>query len=348
MALNLVVGDVVLRPFRSPASDYAGMAAANQRTRDAAGMNEVITAESFARDYAYLVNSDLDRDLLVAERDGSIVGYCRVEWRDLENGGRTFAAITLLDPTANDEVTYRTMLEWAETRLADKARAIPVEARRPSAMRVFTFGTEAALMAVLETTGWVRTGHGYEMVRPTLDDVPDVPMPAGLVVRPIGLDETSRRLVWDAASDAFKDERDEMEPTEEDFRHWLADPNEDPALWIIAYDGDEIAGGVNGKIDPAENAHHGRERGSVDGVWTRRPWRRRGLARALIARCLVRLRDHGMTSAALGVDGLNPNQAMTLYTSLGFEVATTSYDWKKALPADAAPPLDDGVPETPR
>ena len=346
MALNLAVGGVVLRSFRSPDADYAGMAAANQRTRDAAGVNEVITAESFARDYAYLVNSDLSQDLLVAERDGSIVGYCRVEWRDLENGSRTFAAIALLDPTANDGPTYRAMLEWAETRLADKARAIPVEARRPSAMRVYTFGTEAALMGVLEETGWQRTGHGYEMVRPTLDDVPEVPMPEGLVVRPIGLDEASRRRVWDALVEAFADERDEQAPTEEDLQHWLSDPNEDPALWIIAYDGDEIAGGVNGKIDPAENAHHGRERGSVDGVWTRRPWRRRGLARALIARCLVRLRDHGMTSAALGVDGLNPNQAMTLYTSLGFEIDTTAYDWKKPLPADAAPPLDDGPTET--
>ena len=44
-----------------------------------------------------------------------------------------------------------------------------------------------------------------------------------------------------------------------------------------------------------------------------------------------------MTSAYLGVDGLNPNQAMTLYTSLGFEIASTSYDWTKPLPADAAP-----------
>ena len=338
MALNVVVGDVVLRPFRSPEADYAGMAAANQRTRDAAGMGEVITAESLARDYAYLVNSDLEHDLIVAERNGTIVGYCRVEWRDLENGKRTFAAVSLLDPTASDEATYRPMLAWAERRLADKARAIPVADRRPSAMRIYTFGAEVALMAVLESTGWTRTGQGYEMVRPTLDDIPEVVMPEGLVVRPVGLDEASRRRVWVALTEAFADERDEAAPTEEDLQHWLADPNEDPALWVIAFDGDEIAGGVNGKIDPAENAHHGRERGSIDGVWTRRPWRRRGLARALIARCLVRLRDHGMTSAYLGVDGLNPNQAMTLYTSLGFEIDTTSYDWHKPLPADAAPP----------
>ena len=348
MALNVVVGDVRLRPFRSPEADYAGMAAANQRMRDAAGIGEVITAESLARDYDHLVNSDLAHDLIVAERDGVIVGYCRVEWRDLENGSRSFATITLLDPTANDERTYAAMLSWAEARLADKARAIPVSDRRPSAMAMYTFDADRALMAVLASTGWTRTGHGYEMVRPTLDDIPEVPLPDGLVVRPVGVDEASRRRVWRALTEAFADERDERAPTDEDLRLWLADPHEDPALWVIAYDGDEIAGGVNGKIDPIENAHHGRERGNVDAVWTRRPWRRRGLARALIARCLVRLRDHGMTSAALGVDGLNPNQAMTLYTSLGFEIAVTAYDWKKALPIDAAPPLPDLPPESPR
>ena len=88
---------------------------------------------------------------------------------------------------------------------------------------------------------------------------------------------------------------------------------------------------------PTENAHHGRERGLVAAVYTRRQWRRRGLARALIARCLVRLRERGMTSAYLGVDGLNPNQATDLYASLGFEVVSTSYDWTKPLPADVAP-----------
>ena len=91
------------------------------------------------------------------------------------------------------------------------------------------------------------------------------------------------------------------------------------------FDGDEIAGAVLGKIDPAENAHHGRERGIVDAVFTRRRGVDAGLARALIARALVRLRDHGMTSAYLGVDGLNPNQAMTLYGSLGFEIETEEH-----------------------
>ena len=38
-----------------------------------------------------------------------------------------------------------------------------------------------------------------------------------------------------------------------------------------------------------------------------------------------------MTSAYLGVDGANPNQAMDLYAGLGFEVATSTIDWRKPL-----------------
>ena len=320
--------------------DYVGMAAANQRARDDAGIEEVITAERMARDYAHHVNCDPVDDILVVERDGVIAGYGRTEWRDLEDGTRSFTVMQILAPEHVATGAYRSMLGWAERRAVAKARAIPQEERRPSLLRASTFGAELDLIALLESTAWTRNGSGYEMVRPTLDDIPDAPMPAGLRVRPVSLDPAARRVVWDAASEAFADERAESSPTEADWLAHLEDPYNDPALGVIAYDGDEIAGGAEGRIDPAENAHHGRERGLVAGVWTRRPWRRRGLARALIARCLVRLRDHGMTSAYLSVDGLNPNQAMTLYTSLGFEVASTSYDWTKPLPADAAPPAD--------
>ena len=59
-------------------------------------------------------------------------------------------------------------------------------------MRCYTFGAESVLAATLEDRGWERIGHGYEMVRADLDDIPDVPLPDGLVVRPIGLDEASK------------------------------------------------------------------------------------------------------------------------------------------------------------
>lgn len=319
------------RRFRG-AADYPGMVAANQATRDAAGIQEVITVEGMANTYAHLTNSDPDGDVLVVERDGVVVGYARVEWRDQADGTRGFVSVCLLHPDHRRQGIGTAMLGWCEARSAANAVALPDHATVPSLMEAFAQGAEAGAVALLERSGWTRSGHGYDMVRPTLDHIPEVAMPAGLVVRPIGMDAASRRAVWEAAAEAFRDERLEPEWSEEDWLRELADPNEDPSLWVVAFDGQEIAGAVRGKIDPAENAHHGRERGIAASVFTRRPWRRRGLARALLARCLVRLRDHGMTSAWLGVDGLNPNQAMTLYGSLGFETASMSIDWTKPLP----------------
>ncbi len=324
------------RHFRG-AADYPGMAAANQATRDDAGIQEVITVESIANRYDHLVNSDPDEDILIVERDGRIVAYARVEWRDLTDGTRSFVTLCLLHPSERRQGVGRAMLGWSEARLAAKAANLPDNRDVPSRMQAFTFGGETGSIALLEGAGWVRDGHGYEMVRATLEDIPQVPLPVGLDVRTIGTDEASRGQVWDALIEAFRDHRAEPERTDEDRAEFLADPIHDPSLWIVAFDGTEVAGGVLGTINPEENRHHGRDRGIVGAVFTRRPWRRRGLARALIARSLETHRDRGMTSAYLGVDGENPNQAMTLYRSLGFEIETTSIDWIKPLPNQPPP-----------
>lgn len=327
------IGGILFRRFRGFEVDIAGLAAANQALRDASGVEEVVTAADMAREYRHLTNCDLDRDLLVAERDGRIVGYARCEWRDLADGTRAFTTIAAVEPVQRGTGIVGALLSWAETHLVEMAAGIEPAQRRPSALGTFTFAAETEAIAALEQQGWIRTGMGYEMVRETLDDIPAVPLPDGLEVRPLSADRRDLRHVWDAATDAFRDERGEPEPTEQDWLRFLDDEREDPSLWAVAFDGDDVAGGVQGLIDPEADAHHGRSRGVVDGVWTRRPYRRRGLARALIADVLVRLRERGMTSAYLGVDGLNPNHASTLYRSLGFEPVSTTYDWKKALPA---------------
>ena len=306
--------------------DLAGMAEANQLARDDAGVEEYLTVESMTRFYSHLVNCDLARDLLVVERHGRTIGYVRVEWRDLTNGERQFFSLCVLEPGERRQGIGQAMLSWSEQRLAEIAATIPDD--RPGQLFGYTYSTDLAANALLEKNGWSQVARGYEMVRRTLDDIPEIDMPEGLVTR--SGDETERRKIWEASREAFRDHRDEQEWTEEDWARFPGDLP-DPSLWVIGYDGDEVAGGILNNIDAEENAHHGRARGVLASVWTGARWRRRGLAKALIARSLVRLRERGMTSAYLGVDGANPNQAMDLYAGLGFEVATSTIDWRKPL-----------------
>jgi ribosomal protein S18 acetylase RimI-like enzyme len=56
-----------------------------------------------------------------------------------------------------------------------------------------------------------------------------------------------------------------------------------------------------------------------------------------VAESLLRLRERGMTSAMLGVDGANPNQAMTLYEDVGFEIAATELEWRRPFAAVEVP-----------
>ncbi len=287
--------------------------------------------------YANLTNSDLDRDLVLVERvtePPTTAGYARVEWRDLTDGRRAFGTIVVLAPDVRTPALARAMVAWAESRMVENARTVPARPDTIAFMQAYTLGPDATLPDALVASGWRQHGRGYEMLVEPLDEVPAMPIPDGLDLRPLADDEATRRAVWDALVEAFRDHRDEPEASDADWRQFRDDPKYDTSLWVVAFDGDQIAGGALGLIDDEQIEHQGIQRGYVDAVFTRPAWRRRGLARAAVAEVLVRFRERGMTSAFLEVDGLNPNQAMGLYESLGFRAVTTSADWTKPLPDD--------------
>ena len=84
-------------------------------------------------------------------------------------------------------------------------------------------------------------------------------------------------------------------------------------------------------IDEDKNAKYDRQGGYTEFISVRRPWRRRGLARALIAKSFRHLRDQGMDEAALGVDTQNLIGAFRLYESMGFEKVMRWTDFRKNM-----------------
>ena len=74
-----------------------------------------------------------------------------------------------------------------------------------------------------------------------------------------------------------------------------------------------------------------RLRGYTENISVRRPWRRRGLARALIAASFPLLRARGMTEAALGVDTENLSGALRVYESCGFQSVSRETLYRKPL-----------------
>ena len=113
------------------------------------------------------------------------------------------------------------------------------------------------------------------------------------------------------------------------FSNGLPAPQFKPSLWQVAWDGGEIAGGVFNRVDEEANKQLNIQRGWAEPIITRRPWRRRGLARALLMRSLRTFREMGMTEAALVVDTQNPNGALGLYESCGFRMEYRSVIYER-------------------
>jgi ribosomal protein S18 acetylase RimI-like enzyme len=167
------------------------------------------------------------------------------------------------------------------------------------------------------------------MVRPFSDPIQVTPIPEGLEIRTVPRDQF--RKVWEADQEAFKDHWGYVPGTEEDYQRWLKDPLHDPNIWRVAWEGDQVAGMVLNFLNEEENKEYNRKRGWTEDISVRRPWRRRGLARALLTRSLQMFKDMGMEHAALGVDTQNLSGALNLYQSVGFRVEKQHTDYRKKL-----------------
>lgn len=320
------------------AADLPGMVAVNVAVRRANGIDEVPTVEMLANQYANLTNCDPARDVAVVELDGAIVGYVRVGWSDASDGSRSYDSTCLLHPDHLGQGVGRAMLAWGEARIREIAADHPAD--RSRWFESETWNPEPPGTRLLTRSGYRPVRTFYEMIRPDLENIPHAEMPDGFEIRPVNLADI--RAVREAQIDASRGNWDEVEDSDEAFARFVGDPRLDPALHIVAFVGDEVAGAVlnvveNRDVDTAggdADAAATREpepRGTLEAVFVRPPYRRRGLARALIVRSLALLKERGMTSANLGVDAENPHAALHLYTSCGFEVGGSSTVWRKPL-----------------
>jgi mycothiol synthase len=322
------VPGLLLRPVRWPEEAHL-MTDVNNASRLAGGSLFVITVEMIRSFYDHLVNSDLAIDLRLAEVDGRPVGYVRVEWTDENRGDRVHSAALFVTPDA-PAGTFAALLDWGLFRHLGIAEAQGT-IERPRTAGITTMLETREARATLDARGFVPVRYSFEMLRPSLDDIPDRALPAGIEVRPA--DASQLRRIWEAEVEAFAAHwgAGADDGSEERWQELLADPLQDLALWQVAWEGDQIAGMVRPFINADENARLGVSRGWCENISTRAPWRGRGVASALISRALHALRDRGMNQAALGVDAQNETGALRLYRRMGFIEVARETEWRRPL-----------------
>jgi mycothiol synthase len=278
-----------------------------------------VTVHHIREEWA-LPRLSLDRDSwVIDDATGAAVGY-GLCW--VEAPPATIIAEQTVHPAHRGRGLSEALLDLCEARAAEVVgEAGPVA---EASLGVWAHERDAPRIGLYERRGYQHVRTFLRLDRGLADPVEPAALPEGIEVRTFrrGRDEAA---VHAAGEEAF---RDHFRPEEMDLEEWLefrfVRDDLDLGLWFVAWDGDEVAGAMLAFETPLG--------GYLDELFVRRPWRARGLGRALLLCACAELRRRDQPLAYLAVDSENPTGAMHLYGSAGFvqkRAATLVYEKKK-------------------
>ncbi len=226
--------------------------------------------------------------LAVFAPDGALAGLAEV-W-DSEPHVRHFV-FAVVHPAHQGLGIGAALAGWAEARGRQLLPAAPDDAR--VILRQFKMNADEAAARLLRGQGYTVVRHNLRMTI-DFDGPPAAPIvPDGLTIRPFVRGAEDRALIM-AMREEFRDHWGYVEtPFEQDYQEWQhcmdTSPTCDPSLFFVAVDGGEIAGTALGQAAWAEDP----DAGWIYGLGVRRPWRRRGVALALLQQCFVAFHRRG-------------------------------------------------------
>ncbi|MEW5827106.1 MAG: GNAT family N-acetyltransferase [Candidatus Bipolaricaulota bacterium] len=320
------IPDLAFRSFRG-ADDFPVKVEIMNATARADRLEYNETVDDLALLFAHLANCDPQSDMVFAEASGRPIAYGRVFWRDEVSGLRLYTSLGFIDPEFRRRGLGRALLTWNQARLAEIARTHDSDIDK--ALNAYATDTSRGTVALLEGSGYQIARRMVEMIRPIDPPPPPCPLASGLRVVPSKPDHYP--AIWSARAEAYLDHWGFLAPAKGDCERWMATRRFQPHLWKVAWDGAEVAGAVLNHVDVQRNAWAGKERGYTQDVFVRRPWRRRGLARALLTETLLMFREMGMEETLLGVDATNPQGAHRLYADLGYQPVMSHLHYRKPL-----------------
>jgi mycothiol synthase len=258
-----------------------------------------------------LARVDLETDAWIVEADGGAAGAAAIAFGALTRRGRSVRwDVTLtVHPERRGHGIGTALARALEVRAREHVREAPSGVA--VGMRAWIKGGSQAARRWAEGLGF---NVQREVLRMRIDmtEPPPAPeWPAGISVRSFvsGRDE---RATFEALEEAFSDHWGHIPNVFEDWVTRTQAASFEPDLALLATEGHEIVATSFGSVE-------------LDGGWvsalaTRRAWRRRGIARAILLETFHRFWEQGVSGVALGVDSQSLTGATRLYERAGMRV----------------------------
>jgi mycothiol synthase len=252
---------------------------------------------------------DIERNAWLVENEGRVVAIGSVMQR-----GEKLDGWMTVDPDFCGRGISTALVGLAEAR----AR----ELGGPT-IKLGTFAENTAGRMLLEGLGYRDVRHYYEMRIELEGPPPDPEWPPGLEAIPFDLADA--RSLHAAINDAFAGEWNFYQRPFEEFKKFRLDaPDFDPTLWFVVKDAGEIAAFALCWANRFGGPHVGL-------IGVREPWRRRGLALALLRHAFGEFHRRGERRVGLGVDADNATGAALLYERAGMHVHAEEIVYEKGL-----------------
>ncbi len=222
------------------------------------------------------------------------------------------------------------MLAWAEQCARTVFPHVPPDVR-VSVLSVGIPQTAVAAHRFLESRGFCHTRDFWRMVIDLKEKPPTPAWPPGIVLSTMAQHPDLRPIVA-AKEEAFRDHwghiDQPLDHAEQKMRHWLeSDSSHDPESWLLALDGDQIAGICLCR----QGDHSDPDMGWVNILAVRRPYRGCGLGMALLQQSFNYFFQRGFKRAGLTVDASSLTGATRLYEKAGMSVQQHYMDFEKEL-----------------
>jgi mycothiol synthase len=308
-------------PFRAPTPQDLGPIGDVVVADELHDSGETTLGENFVRQEWSRANFDPATDAWVATDDaGDVVGYAQAapieadlvdSWGVVHPGHRGRGIGTALIDRIEERAPH--LVEEPETlRLRHAVNA-----------------GDAAIASILDARGFSPVHHFWHM-QIDLDGRAQPPPPEGIEIGAI--DPASELPVVHALLDeAFVDD---LSHHPQPFDRWVAEetssPDYDPALWLMARDGSVPAGVLT--------ASAAADRGWVDYLAVRAPYRGRGIASALLRRSFAMFARRRLGRALVSVDARNPTGATGVYERAGMRIVKRWDLWQRPAPGRSPGP----------
>jgi len=265
---------------------------------------------------------------LVEDHRGTLVGLVEV-WDESNPPVHPYVWMTV-DPDLENQGIEDYLIDWAEERAQEVFGRLDLGLR--VAIRAYMNHKNDSAAKALKSAGLEQIRHGFRM-RIEMDQEPDSPVWAeGISLRPYNPDQDAR-AVYETDEEVFQDHfgfiKEDPEVGYEKFMHHMTgDDSYDPSLWFLAVDDkDEIVAICLCRRYGAED----KEAGYVSSLGVKRPWRRQGIAQALLLEAFGEYYKRGKRKVDLGVDGESLTGATDLYRKVGMFVLRQFDTYEKVL-----------------